>query len=294
MRKKTTEEFIKDAVSVHGDKYLYDKTVYNGNKTKILIKCRIHGYFEQIPNNHLRGAGCNACGYDVSSAKTQRTKSDFVMSAKSVHGDKYDYSSVQYKGANNKVTIKCKRHGEFLQQPSSHLKGRGCPKCALISNGKRLRLGYDRFTKRALALHNNKYDYSAVEYIRNNVKVNIRCPLHGIFTQTPYDHLNGCGCPTCASGCYNTRVEGTLYVLRSECGNYMKIGISNSLYSRMKKLKSATPFKFELINSMSGSGEHILNTERFLHSLFVSCGFKDFDGCTEWFYYDDSVIDAIR
>jgi len=53
----------------------------------------------------------------------------FIKKAKLIHGDKYDYSKVDYK--QNKIIIICKKHGEFQQIPCSHLSNRSCPNVEL-------------------------------------------------------------------------------------------------------------------------------------------------------------------
>lgn len=58
---KTTEQFIKDAKKVHGDKYDYSKTIYYNNKEKVTIICPVHGDFKQLAGTHLSGSGCPAC-----------------------------------------------------------------------------------------------------------------------------------------------------------------------------------------------------------------------------------------
>ena len=129
--KMTTEEFIKRARKIHGDKYDYSKVEYTGdNKTKICIICPEHGEFWQVPNSHLSGNGCSVCRYEENKKKLRKSKEDFVKEAKEVHGDKYDYSKVEYTGTNKtKVCIVCPEHGEFWQTPLNHLHGVGCPIC---------------------------------------------------------------------------------------------------------------------------------------------------------------------
>ena len=121
MAKLTTEEFIKKAREVHGDKYDYSKVEYVFNKTEVCIICREHDEFWQKPKNHLSGYGCPIC----SGRKKMRT-SDFIKKARSVHGEKYDYSKVEYNGNSEKVCIICPEHGEFWQRAGEHLKGKGC------------------------------------------------------------------------------------------------------------------------------------------------------------------------
>lgn len=124
--KLTTEEFIKKAKEVHGDKFIYDKTTVTGNnKSYVTITCPIHGDFIKKINHHLNGDGCSKC-----SKKYKYTTNEWISLAKQVHGDKYDYSKVEYVDSKTKVKIICPIHGEFEKLPSAHLNGKqGCPYC---------------------------------------------------------------------------------------------------------------------------------------------------------------------
>ena len=188
MRKLTTEQFIQKAKTIHDNKYDYSKVEYINNRTKVKIICKEHGIFEQRPNDHLQGIGCSFCG------TAKLTTKLFIQEARKVHGNKYDYSEVKYEGAITKVKIICPKHGVFLQTPNSHLQGRGC----LICSGKKQHTT-EQFIQKAREIHCNKYDYSQVKYINNSTKVKIICSTHGMFLQTPNDHINGVGCPTCKS-----------------------------------------------------------------------------------------------
>jgi len=128
----TTQEFIEKAKEIHGDKYDYSKVDYINTKTKVIIICKIHGEFIQKPNNHISNKyGCSKCG------RTKLlTKEEFIEKAKEVHGDKYDYSKVDYINTKTKVIIICKIHGEFKQIPHSHLINHGCSKCVNKTEGK--------------------------------------------------------------------------------------------------------------------------------------------------------------
>ena len=122
----------------------------------------------------------------------KKTKEEFIKGARKKHGDKYDYSKVDYVNKRTKVCIICHEHGEFWQTPSSHLQGKGCPICGGTST-----LTKEELIKKARKVHDNKYNYTKVEYVNNKTKVCIICPEHGEFWQTPYDHFYGCGCPKC-------------------------------------------------------------------------------------------------
>ena len=133
-RTKSKEKFINEAKLVHGDKYDYSKVNYVNSFNKIKILCPEHGEFEQQPNNHLVGKGCVLCGKIKSGNKQIKSKEDFINNANLIHDNVYNYSNVEYTGAFEKVKIVCSKHGIFEQIPNSHLRGGGCPKCALKYN----------------------------------------------------------------------------------------------------------------------------------------------------------------
>lgn len=124
---------------------------------------------------------------------------DFIERARKVHGDKYDYSKVIYKGMHEKVCIICPIHGEFWQTPANHLSGKGCPECGSISRwDTKGRITTETIIERFEEKHGNKYIYTKVKYVDAHTKVCIICPIHGEFWQTPYNHLHGYGCKKCA------------------------------------------------------------------------------------------------
>lgn len=202
MKKLDTEQFIEKANKIHNNKYDYSKTEYINSREKVCIICHKkdengieHGEFWQKANNHLNGQDCPKC------AKRGRKKlnlSDFIQKSKIIHNNKYDYSKFTYSGSQKKGIIICPIHGEFLQNPNSHLLGTGCPKCGKESMANKSRKPLEQFIEGARKVHGNKYDYSRVQYKNNKEKIEIICPIHGSFLQTPQHHLKGCGCPKCA------------------------------------------------------------------------------------------------
>jgi len=196
-KRKTTEQFIIDAKKVHGDKYNYKFVQYKNNSIKIKIICSIHGIFEQIPSNHLRGQNCPKCSIIQLSNKKRKTTEQFIIDAKKVHGDKYNYKLVDYKNNNTKIKIICPIHGVFEQKPNNHLNGNNCPKCRNISISNKLKKTTQQFIEDAYCKHGDKYNYKLVNYKGSNKKIKIICPVHGIFKQTSSNHLQGSGCPKC-------------------------------------------------------------------------------------------------
>jgi len=188
----STKEFIEKARKLHGDKYDYSKVVYKNTKSKVKIICPAHGEFSQLAGGHLAGKGCISCRNERLARKFADTKRTFIEKSKNVHGDRYDYSSVQYRNNRTQVIIQCKEHGEFTQTPYSHLAGNGCPSCAGVKP-----LTTETFKIKSRKVHGNKYDYSKVSYINNREKVVIICPTHDEFSQFPNNHLRGRGCRKC-------------------------------------------------------------------------------------------------
>jgi hypothetical protein len=124
-----TNEFIEKAKIIHGNKYNYSKVDYKNSQTNITIICNIHGEFEQKPNNHLFGNGCSKCKFDLIRNIKRKTNEQFIEESIIVHGNKYNYSKVNYVDCRVHVIIICNEHGEFSQAPHKHLYGQGCLKC---------------------------------------------------------------------------------------------------------------------------------------------------------------------
>jgi very-short-patch-repair endonuclease len=119
------------------------------------------------------------------------TTVEFIEKAKNIHGNKYDYSFVEYINNHIKVKIICSIHGVFEQRPIEHLSGCGCLKCS----GKNKTT--TDFISEANLIHNNKYDYSLVNYKNSKLKIKIICKKHGMFEQKSNNHLIGQGCSKC-------------------------------------------------------------------------------------------------
>lgn len=120
-------------------------------------------------------------------------KIDLLKRFEKIHGDKYIYEFVNYKGIFNTVKIKCRKHGFFEQTPSNHLNGSGCPECNSV------KISVDEFIKRCNDKHNNFYDYSSIDFKGVSKKINIICPEHGKFEQRAGNHLYGQKCPYCSN-----------------------------------------------------------------------------------------------
>ena len=115
-----TESFIEKSKKIHLDKYDYTKVIYKSAVEFVKIICPIHGEFEQNPQLHLRGNGCQKCGKKI-------TKDEFLQKSKLIHNNKYDV--LEFSNSKTKAVFICPIHGQFIQNPQDHLKGHGCASC---------------------------------------------------------------------------------------------------------------------------------------------------------------------
>lgn len=194
------EEFVQKAKLVHGDKYVYSLVDYKKGNIKVKIICRDHGVFEQTPNGHLNKHGCQECN-----PKRALTTKEFIIKAKEIHGDKYNYSLVEYVNYNTPVKIICLEHGVFEILAGRILDRKiknPCPECKKISELNRVyhptnKKTTEEFIEDARKVHGTRYEYALVKYERGDTPVIIGCPIHGKFEQKPNIHLKGIGCPFC-------------------------------------------------------------------------------------------------
>ena len=283
--KVTTESFIIKAIEVHGDRYDYSQTVYKNSKEKIKIICQEHGVFEQNHLSHLAGSGCPKCALEKKQQqgkdRVAKAKSEFVSKANLVHNNNYDYSLVNYTGNKDKVTIICREHGPFNMQPNNHLSGQQCPACSGNT-----RYTTETFITKAKTIHEEKFDYSKVDYKGIFTKIEIICREHRSFLMTPDNHINTGkqGCPICANiirsentgwsrtsfveKCEkNNNGLGILYIL--ECFNenerFFKIGITSLGVKKRYASSRDLPYAYSVIKEIVGDGAYIYDLEKELH-----------------------------
>lgn len=228
--KKSQNDFIHAAKQIHGEQYDYSKVNYVSSHIKVSIGCPLHGEFRQVPSSHESGVGCPKCGQIKKGKSRRNSNADFVENARRVHGEKYDYSNVDYKTQFDRICIICPTHGEFVQLPKYHLKGAGCAKCAIDA----LRFTTANFISIATRIHGDRFDYSNVRYVSMQRKVHILCRTCGTsFEQIPNSHLQGAGgCPHCANQIRSS-------ILREICQNpeylMLKREIGYLQYERSRK-----------------------------------------------------------
>lgn len=260
------EQFIKRSKEKHGSKYDYSKVVFSGVDNKVEIICSIHGHFSQRPAKHMKGEGCMECGIKIRANKRRNSLNKILNTFKEAHGDKYDYSKVDYERVDKHVLILCKEHDyEFTQSPYHHSLGEtGCKLCQAASKRKMYIKTQADFIKDSKEIHGSLYDYSRADYKGAKVDVEIGCSnkSHGYFLQKPDHHINGKhGCPICAEEIRSLgftveqinkdkiQIDGLLYVINAfnENENFFKIGITSKTAAWRFRGNSEMPYDYEIL-----------------------------------------------
>jgi len=257
---------------------------YVNRRTKIIIQNK---YGKCLVNP---GELLNGCKPSIISSidKTQY----FINQCRELHGDRYDYSLVEYINANTKVIIICKTHGEFLQKSGNHLSGKGCKKCGY------LKIDNKTFIEKARKIHGDKYDYTFLNYVGVNYNVLINCSIHGIFNQKANVHLSGSGCKSCASenqgkgkksfinSCKNNKA--LLYIIK--CWNdeeeFYKIGITGRTIKERFKTRKNFNYKYKIIYIKYMIPELIYDLEKEILEKYKKYKYivkENFEGKTECF-----------
>lgn len=214
--KGNKEDFIRKAKQAHGNRYTYDNVDYQTAKKEVRITCPIHGDFSQTPDKHLSGQGCRQCAEEKRGERKRDSQEDFIAKAKQIHGNKFGYDDVKFKGYDEEVTINCPIHGKIKITPKVHLRGHGCYECGRIANKEKRTKPQEDFISQAILLWGDKYDYSKVDYQGADKNVTIVCPIHGDFQKKPYNHLSGQGCEKCSAEEISKRFRKPLDVFLSQ------------------------------------------------------------------------------
>ena len=166
---KTDEEFKKDVIKVHGNKFKY-LTEYTGSHDYLTIECENGHIFKLQATSHLSGSGCGECARKINSDKQRYTHEDFLKKAAEKRGDNFIYIT-KYTGSHDYLTIKCKKHNIiFTQIAKSHLKGYdGCKKCSTGS-------GYSKI---------------ACEWIEEEIKKDNICIQYALSSEGEFQPIKG-------------------------------------------------------------------------------------------------------
>ena len=181
------------------------------------------------------------------------TTNEFVDKANKIHNNEYNYSKSIYKNRHSKIEIICNKcYKSFWQTSGNHLCGKGCPKCAIVGEVPKTK---EKFIEDAQKIHKNIYDYSKVNYVTTHVKIEIVCPKHGVFRQSPEHHLRGNKCPRCVCKISNPEIEFLDYLKIPNTQNNRQVRIldkrvdgfdlnTNTIYEFLGNYYHGNPEKF--------------------------------------------------
>lgn len=208
----------------------------------------------------------------------KKTTEEFLNEAILIHGDRYDYSMVDYSNCKTKVKMGCSKHGYFYQQPSKHLMGRGCRECAMEAlSAKNIERTNDTayFIKRSKEAHGDKYGYEFSVYTKAKDDIIVTCPTHGNITQKAVAHMNGSGCVLCRNECNNFHKDswsdrssnktGVFYIIRcfNETESFYKFGITINTVERRYCDAKSMPYNYEIVRLIiSTDREYIWDLEK--------------------------------
>lgn len=175
--------FVDKCNAKHEFRYEYEHNPGVTSSSKIKVKCRVHGWFEQCAATHLSGAGCNDCAVHRVSRSQAISEDEFIVRSRAAHGDRYIYAQIKMENCKDKVEIVCRVHGAFYQVAHEHYSGKGCAKCGYVSAIRKKKrsygfYGYSRSKYVAIAESNkrgmsNLYIVNAIGNGESFVKIGI-------------------------------------------------------------------------------------------------------------------------
>lgn len=228
------EDFIRRSIEAHGpDAYDLSDAIYVDTKTKILVRCKVHGTLTWVyPSNFMRRRqGCKTCRNEKAGNSMRMSQDEFVRRCEEVHGPgRWNLSRAVYVDYTTPVTVGCPVHETWgAGIPSRMLAGLGaCRACRNEAVGAALRQSTPEVVARFRAIHGNRYDYSRVRYVNAHTSVTIGCRVHGWFPQLPSGHWNGKGCHQCSQDA--TRLSQADFEERARQVHSERYGYAEAVY----------------------------------------------------------------
>ncbi len=265
---------------------------YLRNTSNIICKCSVHGDWTCRLADFLNGSRCRKCANEKSSLDKRHAVEVWENRIRNVIS-KTGYQLVtmgdDFKNQRSKVILKCSLHGVFSASADNIVNGKyGCPKCS----------GCYRFTeeecKERILEKIGDRPYKFVMFENGHTlssKVLIQCEKHGAWSAGIRNFLHAdTDCPACAKGTFNKKDKGYMYLLLSENGLNVKVGITNKPKARLSELKTRTPFAFSVMDIIEfHKGEQACEFEKMIHNSFESAKLKGFQGCTEWLKWNPEI-----
>jgi len=279
--------------SLSGMKFVGWADGYAGSYSKATMECDTDGYRWSAAVRDLvdRPHGCPMCA-----GKARITEGEMLSRVGEINGIEFiGWHEGAYKNSKTKAVVRCKKDGNVWSSVVLDLQnGHGCPRCGIEVRRRKRASKQPDVEAKFLSLGLVFARWVDGEYKNNKSKAVMHCDRHGEYIQTSNAILNGYRCPSCSKCGFDPHREGYVYALVSDSGDMVKIGITNNVNDRVSFLIKNTPFDFHLVEYAKFEiGYDAAKTERDLHSNLVSAGLSGFNGCTEWFLFDDSASFAL-
>ncbi len=214
----TQADFILLSEEKYGkDVFKYHFVVFINMITHVVLICPSGHQFEITPAVHLRNnscGGCKDCQAEATSLRNSYTQDKWIELACSKHDSYYTYPRTVYNGSGVKVIITCPRHGDFEQDPASHLSGCGCPSCGFESIAQSKFLTDEDIAgifAKARNIHDGRYEYIRIFRIEGRLYVEMVCPRHDVISQRLDHHLHEHGCIQCTPQYSKMQIEALKY-----------------------------------------------------------------------------------
>lgn len=281
--------------------FISESKQINGHRVAVL-KCSICSKDKQLwPAGSIRSkiphlnTGRRPCGCSISpkwSASQQALRASRALAE-----DGYFFIAWEneFKGKESKLIAHCPKHGSF-NVAMGHLMTSGT-RCQSCGNLRKLFSEPEIMERLSESILGRNWSFSRFVGSFNGYasRAIMECSQHGEWEasiDTIYRHR--CGCPSCAANGFQNCKRSVVYALRSDCGAYIKVGISGQPKKRFLKLSRSTPFDFVVVRIIRCAGNKAIAIESRIHATFETAGFKGWDGATEWLKYDPSIIDALN
>lgn len=287
---KEEGERINQINSIKNIEFLRWDGDYSLLKSKAFVRCNKDGFEWSTSINGLinGGNGCPKCA-----GNRRYTKGEIECRINSIESISFVEWVDGYVNSKSKLVVRCEVDGfEWVSTVTSLLnKANYCPVCS----------GCRRWTDKDRI--NQINSISGTEFVRwdglyrnSFSKAIVKCLDCSKCRSASINDIvnNGRGCPSCSRSGFDQTKHGSMYSLRSECGGYVKVGISNDHNRRYKELNRATPFKFYVIEQISGDGSRIAELEWYFHNKYERAGLSGFDGATEWLICTDELLNELR
>lgn len=291
MTKVISEEVrIKQINAIPNIKFIRWSGEYEGSRSRAVVRCSIDGY-EWTPMIYSlinTGSRCPQCA-----GQRRWTADERVEQINSLDSIRFVRWHGDYSGSRSVAVVSCvSKNHKWKASVTDVVHNRtGCPEC--YGNKK---ITQQNAEERINEIKNVKFIRWSGEYKNSYSKATVMCEVDGAeWNVRASTIMNGLsGCPRCAKGGFDRSKVGTLYALRSDCGSYVKVGISNKPLIRYKQLRIATPFDFSVIEEVVCDGSKIADLERNFHKRYKSANLNGFQGCTEWLVCTDELLQDLR